>query len=79
MGLLAFGYELALACAEPDLGLPADGLDRGGELCQAQGQVATDLGRIPVGPRTFAEGTTRMRRARLGHAAWLTTWPTGLC
>ena len=79
MGMVACGDQGALACAEPDLGLPADGLDRGGELCQAQVPVATDCGRLPVGPRAFDESTTRRRMARLGHAAWLTPPPTGIC
>ena len=35
MGMFACGHQLAIPCAEPDLGLPADGLDRGGELFQA--------------------------------------------
>ena len=78
LGLFACGHELAIPCAEPDLCLPAAGLNRCGELLQAQLEVPTDFGRIPVGPRTFDEGTTRMRIARLGNAALLTTWPTGI-
>jgi hypothetical protein len=77
--MFAVGHARALACAEPDLGLPADGLHRGGELCQAQGPVPTDVGRIPVGPGACAEGTTRRWIAGLGHAAGLATWPPGLC
>src|SRR4029453_13682458 len=76
--MFAFGHELAIAFAEPDLGLPADGLNHCGELLQAQLQVPPDFGRIPVGPGPFDEGTTRMRIAGLGHAALLAPWPTGI-
>jgi hypothetical protein len=34
-GMFAFGHQVAIPFAEPDLGLPADGLDRCGELVQA--------------------------------------------
>jgi hypothetical protein len=78
LGIFAFGHELALACAEPDLGLPADGLHRCGELLQAQWQVPTDVGRIPGSPGPFDASTTRMRIAGLGHAVLLATWPTGI-
>ena len=78
MGLFPFGYELALPFAEPDLGLPADGLERGRELVQAQLEMPTDLGGIPGGPGAFNQGTTRMGIAGLRNAALLTTWPTGI-
>jgi hypothetical protein len=77
-GIVAFGHELALPLTEPDRGLPADGLDRCGELCQAQWQVTTDLGRIPIGPGPFDAGTTGLGIAGLGHAALLTARPTGI-
>jgi hypothetical protein len=35
MGMFAFGPQVAIPFAEPALGLPAEGLERGGELCQA--------------------------------------------
>ena len=35
IGIFAFGHQVTIPCAEPDLGLPADGLDRSGELFQA--------------------------------------------
>jgi hypothetical protein len=44
MDMFAFGHKRARPCAEPDLRLPADGLHRWGELCQAQWQVTTDFG-----------------------------------
>jgi len=51
---------VAIAFAEPDLGLPTDGLDRGGELFQTQLEVPTDSGRILVGPGPFDQGTPGM-------------------
>src|SRR5215813_7882134 len=79
LGLFACGPQLAIPCTEPDLGLPAEGLKRCGELCQTQWQGPTAWGRIPVGPRPFDEGPTRRCMAGLGQAPWLTTWPTGRC
>ena len=35
MGIFAWGHQGALAVTAPDLGLPAEGLERCGELCQA--------------------------------------------
>ena len=64
MGMFACGHELAIPCAEADLGLPADGLDRGRELFQAQLEVPTDCGWIPVGPGSFDQGTTGVGIAR---------------
>ena len=78
MGLFACGHQLAIPCAEPDWRFPTDRLDRGRELFQAQLQVTTDVRGIPVGPGAFDESTTRMGVARLGQAALLTTWPTGI-
>src|SRR5262249_40656797 len=78
MGLLACGHQLARPFTEPDLGLPADGLQRCGELCQTRLEGPTACGRIPGGPRPCDEGTPRMCMAGLGHAPWLTTWPTGI-
>ena len=76
IGIFAFGHGLAIAFAEADLGLPADGLDRCRELFQAQLQVPTDFRWIPVRPGAFDESPTRMSIARLGNAALLTTRPT---
>ncbi len=78
MGIFAFGHQLAIPFAEPDLRFPTDRLDRCGELFQAQLQVPTDFRWIPVRPGAFDESTTRMGIARLGNAALLTTRPTGI-
>ena len=76
MGMFACGHQLARPCAEPDVRLPTARLDRCGELFQAQLQVPTDFRWLPVGPGAFDESTTRLRIARLGNAALLTTRPT---
>src|SRR4029450_4639068 len=52
--------------------LPADGLDRGGALLQAQLEMTADCGWLPRGPGTVDQGTTGMRLAGLGHPALLT-------
>src|SRR5215470_18995610 len=72
MRIFAFGHQLAIPFAEPYLCLPADGLDRGGELLQAQLEMAADFRWIPIGPGTFDQGTTGMSIASLGHTALLT-------
>src|SRR5262249_14416019 len=78
MRIFACGHQVAIAFTEAHLGLPADGLDRGGELCQAQLEMAADCGWIAIGPSTFDQGTTGMRIAGLGHTALLTPRPTGI-
>ena len=76
--MFAFGHELAIPFAAADLGLPADGLDRWGELFQAQLQVPTDVGWIPLGPGAFDQGTTGRGIPSLGNATLLTPRPTGI-
>ena len=78
MGMFAFGQQVAIPLAEPNLGLAADGLDRGGELFQAPLEMTTDCGRIPVGPGPCDQGTTGMGMARLSNTALLTPRPTGI-
>jgi hypothetical protein len=79
MSIFAFGPEVAIAFAEPHLGLPADGLERGGALLQAQWEMTADLGWISIGPGPFAQGATGMRIACLGKTALLPPRPTRLC
>jgi hypothetical protein len=71
MGMVACGHPVALPCAAPDLGLPADGLDRCGELCQASWEMPPAWGRIAVGPRTFDQGTPGRGMPGLGNAPLL--------
>ena len=73
--MCALGHALALPCAEAGLGLPADGLERCRELCQAPLQVPTDCGWIPVGPGSCDQGTTGVGMPGLGHAPLLTPRP----
>jgi hypothetical protein len=75
MSMFAFGHQLAIAVAEPDLRFPTDGLEGWGELFQSQWEIPTDLGRIPVGPSAFAQGTPRLGIPGRGKAALLTTRP----
>src|SRR6266851_1178512 len=78
MGMFACGHQLAIPCAEPDLRLPAAGLQSWGELCEAPWHVPTDFRRITGRPGAFDEGTTRRGIASLGNAAMLTPRPTGI-
>ena len=57
--------------AEAALGLPAEGLERGGARCQAPGPGAPDCGRIPGGPGPFDPGPPGRGMPRLGHPALL--------
>src|SRR5215475_4858462 len=76
--IFAFGHQVAIAFTEPHLSLPADSLDRGGELFQAQLEMAADFGWIPVRPGPFDQGTTGMRIAGLGNTTLLPPRPTGI-
>jgi hypothetical protein len=78
-GVFASGHQLAIPCAEPDVRLPAERLDRGGELFQAQGPVPAAVRWRPRRPGTFHQGTTRRGLPGCGQAAVLTTCPTRLC
>src|SRR5215813_7927541 len=75
IGIFAFGHQVAIPFAEPDLGFPADRLERCGELVQTPLEVTTDLGGIPIRPGAFDQSTTCMRLPSLGHAALLTPPP----
>ena len=78
MGMFAFRRALTIPFAAPALGLPADRLERGRELCQAPWEMPTALGWLPVGPGAFKQGTPRMGLAGLRQAALLTPRPTGI-
>ena len=75
---MTFRPQRAIPCAEPYLGLPANGLDRFGELLPTPVPVPTDLGRVPVGPGTCDQGPTGRGMPSFGHAARLTPSPTGI-
>jgi hypothetical protein len=75
MGMCAFGHQVAIPLTEPDLGRPADGLDRCGALCQAELEMTTDFGRIAVCPGPFDQGTPGLGIPGLGHAPLLTPPP----
>jgi hypothetical protein len=72
MGRVAWGHQLAIALAEPALGRPTDGLERLGAFLPTPLAVPTDLGRVPVGPGPFDQGTRRMGMPSFGQAALLT-------
>ena len=56
-----------VAPTEPDLGLPSDVLDDFGLIFQAQWQMPTDFGRIPVSPGAFDQRPSRMGVPRFGN------------
>ena len=70
--------QLPRACAQADLGLPAHVLDRLGELCEAEWQVPTDLGRGARGPGPFHQSTTGMGRPGLRDASLASALATGI-
>jgi hypothetical protein len=78
-GLLALGHEVARPLAEPDLGCPADRLERWGARCQAPLEMTTDRGGLARRPGACDQRTTRRRMPRLGHAARLTPRPPRIC
>src|SRR5207249_4616464 len=61
--------------AQPQLGIPRDGADLGGKVFQAELQMATDLRRIPIGPRPFDQRPPRMAVAGLRDATLVSALP----
>ena len=73
------GAALPLALTQADLGLPPHGLDRLGELCQAQVQVPTDLGRVARGPGPCHPSTPGRALPGLRDASLASTLAPGIC
>jgi hypothetical protein len=65
--MFASGDQCSIAFTPPYLGFPPDVLDGFGLFFQAQLQVATDLGWVAIGPRSFDEAPTG-RRSEAGSA-----------
>ena len=79
LGLVACGPQGALPGAEPALGLPAEGLERCGELCQASWERPPAWGRIAGGPGPGDQDTPGLGLPGLGPAPLLPPPPTGRC
>lgn len=69
---------LPIAFPQADLGLPTHVLDRLGELCEAELQVPSDLGRVAIGPGPFPQSTTGMAIAGLRDASLVSALATGI-
>src|SRR6266511_585892 len=67
--VLAPGGQLPIPFAQAHLRLPADRLDLGRQLLQAELKVPADLGGIPVGPRPFYQRAPGVAVPRLRDAA----------
>src|SRR6266481_7742522 len=67
--VLPAGGQLPIPSAQADLRLPANRLNLGREFLQAELQMATNLGGIPVGPRPFYQRASGVAVAGLGDAA----------
>jgi hypothetical protein len=78
IGIFPSGDEASIAFAQPHLRPPTDILDWLGELFQPEVEMATDLGRIAVGPGAFKQCPAGMGVARLGDAALTPPLPTGI-
>jgi hypothetical protein len=66
VGMFASGDQCSIAFTPPYLGFPTDVLDGFGLFFQAQLQVATDLGWVAIGPRSFDEAPSRFGKKRGG-------------
>jgi len=69
---------LPITFTQSDLGLPTHVLDRLGELCEAELQVPTDLGRGALGPGPFHQSTTGMGIPSLRDASLASALATGI-
>src|SRR3972149_3768074 len=76
--VLAAGGQLPIALAQAHLRLPADGLDLGRQLLQAELEMPADLRRVPIGPRPFDEGPPGVGVPSLGDAALPAPRPRGV-
>ena len=78
LACLPRAHQLSVAFTQPHLGLPTDVLDGFGLLFQSQLEVATDLGRIAVGPGAFDQGATGMGIAGFGDRTLPASLATGI-
>jgi hypothetical protein len=69
--MLAACHQLAVACAQPDVGLPTAVLDHFGLLFEPQLQVSTDLGWVPIRPGTFDQRPSGMSITGFGNRTLL--------
>src|SRR5262249_29178367 len=76
--LLTAGDQAPVALTESDLRFPTDVLDHLRHFFQPELQVATDLGRVAIGPRALHEDPPRMRVARFGASSLPPSFPTGV-
>ena len=76
--MFASGYPLAVAFAQPNLGLPADVVKKLGLLFQAEVQRPAHLGGIAVGPGAFHECPSGMGVASVGDRALGAAFPSGI-
>ena len=76
VGVFAACPEAPVAPTEPDLSLPTDVLDDCGLFFQAQLQMPTDFGRIPVSPGAFNQRPSGMGVLRFGNRPLPTMVPS---
>jgi hypothetical protein len=69
----------SVACAPPDLGRPADGLETLGLWFEAQVQRTAALGGLAAGPGAFHQGPSGMGVTGLGQRPLLAPLAGGLC
>jgi hypothetical protein len=77
VGIFASGDQCSIAFTPPYLGFPTDVLDGFGLFFQAQLQVATDLGWVAIGPRSFDEAPTGMGIPGFGNGPLPASLPIG--
>src|SRR5262249_52446448 len=71
------GEQLAIALAEPHLGLPADILEDFGLFFASQWSMPTDLCRVSIGPGALDQRTPGRSIAGFGNRALPAPWPPG--
>ena len=76
--MFASGHQVAVAFAQPDLGVPADGLNHLGVFFAAQLPMAADRGGSAGGPGAFPERPSGLGIASFGDRALVAALPGGI-
>jgi hypothetical protein len=75
VGIFAACQQSSRALTQPHLGFPTDGLDGFMLVFQAQLEVSTDFGCIPIRPGTFNQGATGMGIPGFGNGTLVASLP----
>ena len=78
VGVFPTGDQFAVPFTEPDLGLPADVLDRFGLFFESELEMPAHFRWVPIRPGAFNEGATGMGIPGFGHGTLAASLATGV-